>query len=97
MRIDTIFECLYEFHQQNEGTLKNLNGCTVMDICESTGYARTAVSEDLSRLTARHQVIKVKSRPVLFFARSVLEKSFFFSPQKDEYASINELESEIRH
>lgn len=96
MRIDTIFECLHKFHQFNELTLNNLKGCTVKDICEATGYARTAVSEDLSKLTSSHQVIKVKSRPVLFFARLVLEKTFLFSPPKDEYASLGELEMELR-
>lgn len=78
MRIDTIFECLYEFHQQHEVTISDLAGCRVKDICATTGYARTAVSEDLTKLSSSHQVIKVKSRPVLFFARSVLEKAFFF-------------------
>ena len=96
MRIDNIYECLYKFHQANELVLGNLKGCTVKDICQMTDYARTAVSEDLSKLTNKHQVIKVKSRPVLFFARPVLEKAFFFSPSKDEYASIDHLEAEIR-
>ncbi len=95
MRIDNIFEYLYEFHQQHPITVHNLNGCTVKDICTASNYARTAVSEDLSKLTSTHQVIKVKSRPVLFFARSILEKAFSFSPRKDEYASLTELEGEI--
>lgn len=95
MRINAIFECLYHFHQQNEIVLNNLQGCTVKQICESTGYARTAVSEDLSKLTNRHEVVKIKSRPVLFFARSVLEKVFLVSLKKDEYASLDELKTEI--
>ncbi|MDT2597517.1 sigma 54-interacting transcriptional regulator [Enterococcus dongliensis] len=96
MRIDNIFEYLYKFHQKDELELENLKGCTVKNICEATGYARTAVSEDLSKLTDRHQVIKIKTRPVLFFVRSILEKSFFFSLRKDEYDSLEELETEIR-
>lgn len=95
MRIDNVYKNLVQFHHQYPVTAEQLTGCTVKDICAATGYARTAVSEDLTKLANQQLVIKVKSRPVLFFAREVLENQLQFAPQKEVYASMEELRAEI--
>ncbi len=95
MRVDNVYKNLMEFHQVHPSTLEQLTGCTVKDICTATGYARTAVSEDLTKLMNQQQVIKVKSRPVLFFSRQNLEEQCQFVPQKDMYTSLVELKVEL--
>lgn len=95
MRIDNVYKNLVQFHHNYPIIAEALTGCTVKDICAATGYARTAVSEDLTKLANQHLVIKVKSRPVLFFARESLEKQLQFLSQKEVYSSMKELREEI--
>ncbi|GCF93164.1 transcription antiterminator BglG [Enterococcus florum] len=95
MRIDDIFECLTQFHQEYPLGSKTLVGCTVKEICLKTGYTRTAVSEDLTKLTREQKVVKIKSRPVLYFSREELERVFLHAPQVDEYKSLETLQQEL--
>ncbi|MEO1768552.1 sigma 54-interacting transcriptional regulator [Candidatus Enterococcus ferrettii] len=96
MRIDNVYNKLVAFHAEYPITAEQLRGCTVKDICTATGYARTAVNEDLNKLANQHMVIKVKSRPVLFFACEVLEKQLALPLKKAVYLTMNELREEIR-
>ncbi|MGC3379730.1 hypothetical protein ACPTF5_15855, partial [Enterococcus faecalis] len=66
---------------------------TASQLSQSSGYTRTAVSEELSELERKDQVVKVKSRPVLFFDIDYLEEQFPFfksSTCYDSHASLQE-------
>lgn len=51
-------------------------GVIASDISNELVIARNSISQDLNRLLAENKVIKVKSRPVLFFAKKELETHY---------------------
>lgn len=78
MRIDNIHQALKQFHVQNPSSKEILLPATASQLSQTSGYTRTAVSEELSELVRKDQVVKVKSRPVLFFDKDYLEEQFPF-------------------
>ncbi|MBP1042858.1 sigma 54-interacting transcriptional regulator [Vagococcus sp. BWB3-3] len=51
-------------------------GITAVELSESLAIARNSISQDLNQLVAEKKVIKIKSRPVLFFEKKILEEEF---------------------
>ena len=50
MRIDNIHQALKQFHGQNPSSKETLLPATASQLSQTSGYTRTAVSEELSEL-----------------------------------------------
>ncbi len=64
---------------------------TTASIADSLSMSRTLVSQTLNELSGDKLLVKVKSRPVYFFAREGLERRYGIRLTQLEYLSINEL------
>lgn len=53
-----------------------VDGVTAMSISDELGIARNSISQDLNQLQVENKAIKVKSRPVLFLAKDLMEQHF---------------------
>ena len=95
MRIDNIHQALKQFHVQNPSSKETLLPATASQLSQTSGYTRTAVSEELSELVRKDQVVKVKSRPVLFFDKDYLEEQFPFFKSSTCYDSLASLQEDI--
>ena len=95
MRIDNIHQALKQFHVQNPSSKETLLPATASQLSQASGYTRTAVSEELSELVRKDQVVKVKSRPVLFFDKDYLEEQFPFFKSSTCYDSLASLQEDI--
>lgn len=74
-RLEQVRNILAE-RTKNQKIVEELKGVTAQEISDLLSLARNTVSEDLNRLLANKEAIKVKSRPVLFFNKQELEKIY---------------------
>lgn len=68
---------------------------TTMSIAGHLNMSRTLVSQTLNELNGEQLLVKIKSRPVYFFAREDLEKRYGFRLTELEYLSVNDFVSHI--
>lgn len=66
-------------------------------IGEKLSLSRSVVSQYLNQGAAGGKLIKINSRPVLFFDVHTLETMYGTTLSKREYASLKELEQELKH
>ena len=66
-------------------------------IAKKLSLSRSVVSQYLNQGAAGGMLIKVNSRPVLFFDVHTLETVYETTLSKREYASFNELTQELKH
>lgn len=94
-RIDIILEKLNEL-TENNFSYEKLKGVTTKDIEDITPYQRSAISEELNKLVRTGKAIKIKTRPTLFFSKSVLLDKLNLSRIKQkEYNSVLLLKQQI--
>lgn len=78
-RINRVFELLDSRTESLLSTVsdnKFSQGITASEIGKALEVARNSVSQDLNQLVAEGKAIKVKSRPVLFYSKGVIENRF---------------------
>lgn len=94
-RIDIILEKLNEL-TENNFSYEKLKGVTTKDIEDIIPYQRSAISEELNKLVRTGKAIKIKTRPTLFFSKSVLlDKLNLSNIKQKEYDSVLLLQQQI--
>lgn len=74
---------------------RTLSPFTTTEIANELNLSRTLVSQILNELYMDGRVVKVKSRPVYFFAREEMEKQFGLSAAETEFLSVDALTAAI--
>lgn len=74
-----------------------LNGHTTEELANTLSLSRTNVSHDLNELVKSRRAFSIKSRPVLFFDREVIENKFDIVIKEKKLGNIDELISMIKH
>lgn len=65
-------------------------------IAEQLNISRSVVSKYLNQLVAEQKLVKVATRPVLFYDRKSIEETTLIQVTKEEYKSIDELLSDLQ-
>lgn len=93
--INQVSEYLRKITQVNE--FNNLHLFTTIDISNSLNISRTLTSQYLNQLNKEGILIKISTRPVLYFFKKVLENKFKIEISNNEFLSIGELKLELNN
>lgn len=67
------------------------DGATASKIGKELGIARNVISQELNKLCEEDKALKIKSRPVLFYSKAVIEGVILQEVRKNVWASKEEL------
>lgn len=85
---DMVYRYLKDITKQMD--FDGLSLFTTMSIADNLNMSRTLVSQTLNELNGERLLVKIKSRPVYFFAREALEKRYGLRLTELEYLSVHE-------
>ena len=75
--------------------VNNLSRFAATEISDVLAISRSLASQYLNELNKEGYIIKISSRPVLFFHKQILERKYGTAISQLDYYSLNELLSEI--
>jgi len=96
-RKDKVINKLIELTQKiDKNDSDNILGFDANFIGGELGIDRTNTSKDLNQLYNEGHVIKIKSKPVLFFHKKTIDDIFGFDLMETLYSSLDEFKDEIK-